>query len=129
MRSVPRIYVGGPYSHPDRCGRELNAARAVRVAENVMLAGGHPVVPHVIGLALEHVSDDYGYWMAVTSDELRTCRGMIVVCGWQSSRGTTAEVEQCAHEGRPWYIANMHGELPADAIEMIAYWRGSSGRS
>src|SRR5689334_13880211 len=81
MTTGKRIYIAGPYIHPDPC---VNVRAAVQAAEQLVAAGFVPS-PH-----------DYEFWLAYYLNWLRLTRqpqdGMALLQGMALLRGADREV-------------------------------------
>lgn len=108
---MKRIYIAGKYTAPTRGRRITNTIRAEHVGRLVFALGAYPVIPHRTEILLEDINGDWETWMAITSRELSTCDGCVVVPGWETSDGTTTEIKQCKREGRPVFYWGEPGEL------------------
>lgn len=102
---VKLVYVAGRYSaSSDRTIAEnVEAARAVarRVAAAHPLL--FPVVPHQLNAGLEGVGD-YEWWLAGTLELMRRCDAVVMVTGWEGSRGACAEREEALRLGMPVFV-------------------------
>ncbi len=102
----PLIYVAGPFSAPTREGVEEHIARAVAVGIEVARLGAMPVIPHANTAhpSFESVQP-YTFWLAGTLHLLHKCDGMILVPGWEHSRGTRGEIESAEKHGIPLFYS------------------------
>ena len=98
-----RIYIAGPYSHPDPAVREQHVARAMQAGLGLLQAGHAPVIPHLNhyfdewvvkqGIALSY--EQYMRWDAAL---LEVCDGMLFL---GSSPGADRELELAVRLGKP----------------------------
>ena len=108
-KRVKLVYVAGRYSaSSDRTVAEnVEAARAVaRVVATYPLL--FPVVPHQLNAGLEDVGD-YEWWLAGTLELMRRCDAVVMVPGWEGSRGACAEREEAHRLGLPVFDAESTG--------------------
>ena len=106
-KRVKLVYVAGRYSaSSDRTVEEnVEAARAVArlvVAAHPLL---FPVVPHQLNAGVEDLGD-YEWWLAGTLELMRRCDAVVMVPGWEGSRGACAEREEAHRLGLPVFDAS-----------------------
>lgn len=100
-------YLASPYSHDDPAVRERRFQEVCRVAAQMMAAGeivfcpiahSHPI--DVIGGSLPQTTE---FWMGQDLPILRKCDRVKVLMldGWQSSKGVAAEVKAAEAVGIP----------------------------
>lgn len=96
------VYVAGPFSAPTRAGVDENIRKAERYGLAVAARGAMPVVPHANTAhpSFEHVRP-YEFWIDGTLELLRRCDAVLMVEGWESSRGATAERTEALRLGLP----------------------------
>jgi hypothetical protein len=81
------IYIAGPY-RGDVVG---NIRRATGVAERVARAGDYPVTPHLLSPPhFESIQGDE-FWLSATMELMRRCDEVLLMRGWDLSRGAIAE--------------------------------------
>jgi hypothetical protein len=68
-----RVYVIGPYSHPDPAVVQENVNRALDVAEQLEDLGYIAVAPHLFHYRDQRHPRSYAYWMERTRREQETC--------------------------------------------------------
>lgn len=93
---MKRIYVAGAYSANNVIDVLNNMRRGMRLSTEVMLAGFAPFCPwldynfqlQLRGSESLSVNDYYQYSMAW----LEASDGVLLVPGWENSKGTTAEI-------------------------------------
>lgn len=103
---VKLVYVAGRYSASGgrTVAENVEAARAVaRVVATYPLL--FPVVPHQLNAGLEDVGD-YEWWLAGTLELMRRCDAVVMVPGWEGSRGACAEREEAHRLGLPVFDAS-----------------------
>jgi hypothetical protein len=96
------VYVAGRYSAPSRAGVERNIRAAVAVGITVAELGAMPVVPHAntADAAFEE-TQPYQFWIEGTLELLRRCDAVLMVEGWQDSRGARGEHAEAKRLGKP----------------------------
>lgn len=88
------IYVAGRLTAKNN----FEITRNVRAAEDVGLLvvqlGAMPLIPHAnTGLTFFGVGEE-AFWYEGTLELLRRCDAMILVPGWEGSRGVASEIEE-----------------------------------
>ena len=102
---MKRLYVAGPYSSSSMCTALDNMRRGMRKATEKFLEGWAPFCPWMdfhYSLMLREgesltVEDYYAYSIAW----LRVADAMYVLKGWETSKGTLAEIEIAKELGIP----------------------------
>lgn len=90
MTRRPRIYIAGPMSAPDGWAFEQNCRRGEDVGWAVIQAGGAPIVPHSMGRFFRGCAS-FETWMEVDLALLAACDGIVLLPGWEVSRGAIEE--------------------------------------
>ncbi len=87
------IYVAGPYRAPTWGGVKKNVADAMDVAAELLEAGYTVICPH----SMTHGFEMYGLandvFLESDLELVRRCDALVMLPGWQSSRGSRAEHE------------------------------------
>ena len=106
MMSPPLVYVAGPYSAPDRAGVEANILRATACGIELARIGCMPVVPHAnTSHAAYEQAQPYQFWIDGTMRLLRACDCVMLVPGWEESKGARGEKAEAERLGIPVYWA------------------------
>jgi hypothetical protein len=87
------VYVAGKFSAPDQWQRARNVRAAEAVAFAVAEAGAMPLNP------LANTANFFGtledeFWYDGTLELLRRCDAVILVPGWQGSKGVQREIDE-----------------------------------
>lgn len=100
------IYVAGPYSAPTHDEIAANIARAEEAGKKLIQSGMIPVIPHRItghweeDPTFEHWS--HQDWMdRFCIPLLNRCDAVLMLPGWENSKGTLMELEQARAIGKP----------------------------
>lgn len=132
LRPVPVLYVAGPLSAKTSWVFESN----VRAAEAVSLELALHGVPHICVHTMARFWDreiDGDVAMRMDLALIDRCDGIVLVRGWQHSRGTLAEITHCDRMGKLVYsslrnvldnIADIPGDLLAEG--QVAPWSPST---
>jgi hypothetical protein len=100
-----RVYVAGAYSADNVVGVLNNIREGIRLSTEVLLAGYAPFCPWL----------DFHFQLMLRGDErlavvdyyryslswLDVCSAVLLVPGWENSRGTLAEIERAQQLGIP----------------------------
>lgn len=93
------VYVAGRFSAPDQWQRARNVRAAETTAFAVAEAGAMPLNP------LANTANFFGtldeFWYAGTLELLRRCDAVILVPGWQGSKGVQAELDEALARKMP----------------------------
>lgn len=130
------IYCAGPYSAPTRAGIVKHISAATEVAVEVARIGGMPVCPH--SMTADHRFDavqGYGFWIEGTLLLLRVCEAVMLVPGWEHSKGARGEVLEAQELGMPvfqpgdydglaWWLRGNAETLPPPRNEMATIREG-----
>lgn len=107
MNAAPGYtYLASPYSHPDPAVREERFQAVCLVAAHLMSLGQVVFSPiahsHPIALAGE-LPGDWEYWKSAAETMIRNAEELKVVMlpGWDESKGVAAEIEMAENLGIP----------------------------
>lgn len=94
------VYVSGRFTATDRAGVQRNIAEAVAVGLDVARVGAMPVIPHANTAHPNFESlQPYTFWIEGTLELLRRCDGIIMVPGWEASKGACGELAEAQRLG------------------------------
>jgi hypothetical protein len=104
---MTRIYVAGPYSHPDPLVRERNTHAAMRAGFELLLQGHAPFIPHVshyfdAWAQSQGIVVPYESYMAWDAAFLKVCDGVLVL---GHSPGVEQERAEAERLGLPIYYS------------------------
>lgn len=106
---MKRIYVAGPYSDNNVISVLDNIREGMRISTQILLLGFAPFCPWLdfhFQLMLRNgemltVSDYYNYSLAW----LEVSDAMLVISGWEKSKGTAAEIDFAREKGIPIFYS------------------------
>ena len=100
------IYIAGPFSGKTAWAVACNVHRAEYLAAQVIErnCGWFPIVPHSLGARFDG-HGTYEYWLEGTLDLLRKCDAVLMVSGWERSKGATGEKLEAERLGLPVYLS------------------------
>lgn len=101
---IKRVYIAGPYTHPDPA---INTRNAVLAAEEVVSIGLLPFVPHLTHLWHLISPHDIEFWYEYDLKWLQVCQVLWRLPG--ESKGADAEAEYAIQLGIP--IVHSLGQL------------------
>jgi hypothetical protein len=122
MTGIPLIYVAGPFSAPTREGVEDNIRKATEYGLLVARCGGMPVVPHANTAHPDYeTAQGYEFWIKGTAKLMARCDGVLMIPGWEQSRGARGEYALALSLGISSHVYNPAFESDARAwIERLA---------
>ena len=84
------IYVAGAFTAPTPWDIEKNVRKAEEVGFMVAQVGAMPLIPHA-NTRFFHGQQTPQYWYDGTMELLKRCDAVIMVPGWEKSRGSVVE--------------------------------------
>ena len=88
------VYVAGPLFGPNDWEIRRNIHRAAALGYEVAKLGAYPRIPHTNTGSVFIGTLTPEFWYAGTLEALRRCDAVILVNGWEESKGARAEVEE-----------------------------------
>ena len=104
------IYIAGPYTAEDIYQLRRNILQAERTGREVFQRGYIPVIPHSLGDAMEtgkHFEHfQHQDWMQkLCLPLLSRCDGILMMQGWQQSKGSRMEFEFAQNNNMPVFFS------------------------
>lgn len=110
-RTMPHIYIAGPYSSPYPI---YNMRAALEAADQLIASGvGFPVVPHLTGFWDFAFPRPYKQWLELDLEALRGCNAVWRIGG--KSSGADSEVSEAKKLGMPVFL---------DLEDVVQYCKG-----
>lgn len=109
LQTTPVIYLAGPYSQRGDTSVATHIERARIVASALRRMGCAVVVPHLESLGCEDALDEPG-WIRHGLLLLAACDTLVLLPGWQNSRGTAIEQQRAEQLGIPVWHARRLGD-------------------
>lgn len=103
-------YIVGPYTSDSKLQVEKNILKAKELALKVIdeLEGYFPVTPHLNTAWFDVLgSADYKYYIDGTMALMLKCDVIVLVDGWQYSKGSVGEVKKALEIGMPIYNSDL----------------------
>ncbi len=94
------VYVAGRFRAPNGWLIEQNARRAEEAGLSVAEAGAMPLIPHCNTRHFHGLMDE-AFWVEGTIELMRRADAVLLVPGWYSSVGATAERKEALRIGLP----------------------------
>jgi hypothetical protein len=106
------VYVAGALFAEDHYAIRLNIDRAAAIGLEVAKSGASPVIPHTNTGAWYIGTISHEFWYEATLELMRRCDAIVLVPGWQGSKGTKAEIEEAKRLNLPVF----------DTIAALSAW-------
>jgi len=102
QRMKPRkmLYVAGPYTAPTAWGIHKNVIRAERESGYLWKYDVPNICPHMNSKNMNGAADESVFYIGGLL-MLEACAGVVVVPGWEHSKGTIAEILHALRLGKP----------------------------
>jgi nucleoside 2-deoxyribosyltransferase len=97
------LYLAGPYSAPSAWLIEHNVRQAEAVALQVWARGYVALCPHTM-TRFYHGALPEAVWLAGDLEMLSRCDGVLLLKGWEQSRGAQAERDFALRVGIPVFL-------------------------
>lgn len=97
------VYVAGPYSAPTVHERIIHIHKAWEVGAKLGALGVMPIVPHKNTELYDDVQPGT-FWLEGTLELMRRCDAVMLVDGWEWSRGTCGEIREARARGLPIFV-------------------------
>ena len=100
-----RVYIAGPYRASTPQGVSINIVNARYAMFDLIRAGHTPFCPHTMTgegeIYASDITDDQ--WLELGLNWLESCECVLLLLGWQNSKGTLAEKAKAEAMGLPIY--------------------------
>jgi len=97
------VYVAGPFRGPNHWAIAENIRRAEALALEVWRLGASCICPHLNTAHFQGVLPD-DVWLEGDLEQVKRCDAVLVVPGWENSKGTKGEIEFAAAHGIPVFF-------------------------
>lgn len=104
MNKDQLIYIGSPYTHPDKSIEQLRHDQVLDITADLLNQGFHVISPivHCHPLSVKHnMRGDFEFWKKYNFALLGKCDVLLVVTldGWKESVGLKTEIEFAQDNG------------------------------
>lgn len=94
-----RLYVAGPITDPDMTVVRQRCEDACRAGMKLVELGHYAYVPHWSGLLPESFDIPHERWLKQDMEWLRLCDGIVLLPGWERSKGAKMELAEAEQLG------------------------------
>lgn len=119
---IPLIYVAGPYRgiHPSDVDDNIVAAR--KLGKMICEVGAYPIIPHSNTGFFDGIQTDE-FWLEATLEAMKRCDAVVLLPGWESSRGSRGERDTAIDRRIPvFYISDDDADAYSVTIGDLANW-------
>lgn len=95
------VYVAGPLFGPNDWEIRRHIHRAASLGYEVAKLGAYPVIPHTNTGSVFIGTKTPEFWYEGTLELLRRCDAVILVLGWEDSKGSRAEFDEAKRLNMP----------------------------
>jgi hypothetical protein len=97
-----KIFVAGPYNHPDEIIKSERLLNIKKYCVKVFNEGDAPISALLMGLSISDIGGlptDTETWREFSKKMVKGCDEMHVLSGWEESGGVKAEIEEALRIG------------------------------
>jgi len=121
-QTPPLIYVAGPYSADTLAATELNIQAARHVGRLVARKGWLPVIPHGNTYHFDElIKLPQEFWLAGTLNLMERCDAVVMVDGWEISKGATAEHKRARKISLPVFDSSLQVPTAQDFLSKVDF--------
>lgn len=123
---MKHVYIAGPFTAKTDIECEANIVRAEAAAASIIAADPEVVciIPHAIGRNFKHGPGTPQYWYDATMSMLSRCDAIVMLPGWEGSKGSVREYEYAVENNMPICIYEEKAETYTRHFPATEYERG-----